>query len=183
MGRGWDQNDWEEKEFPKKTLLDKLFPNTPIALTRVDGHAILCNQAALDLGKVTSESKIEGGEVVLENGELTGVLVDNAESLVWDYWPQSTRDDAIKALLAAQDICFDLGLTTVDDAGLGQQEIELIDSLQQSGDLKNVSHEILLFSILSTLRNLYLWIPKKDDLKKEQLIEDLSEILLQGVVS
>ena len=60
IGRGWDQNDWEEKEFPKKTLLDKLFPNTPIALTRIDGHAILCNQAALDLGKVTADSKIEG---------------------------------------------------------------------------------------------------------------------------
>jgi AcrR family transcriptional regulator len=60
---------------------------------------------------------------------------------------------------------------------------EIVLEGQQSGDLKNVSHEILLFSILSTLRNLYLWIPKKDDLKKEKLIEDLSEILLQGVVS
>lgn len=54
---------------------------------------------------------------------------------------------------------------------------------QQMGELKKVSHEILLFSILSTLRNLYLWIPKKDDLKKDKLIDDLSEILLQGVVS
>ncbi|WP_040278841.1 amidohydrolase [Psychroserpens damuponensis] len=135
-GRGWDQNDWEEKEFPKKTLLDKLFPNTPIALTRIDGHAILCNQAALDLGKVTVDSKVEGGEVVIENGELTGVLVDNAEGLVWQHWPESTREDAVKALLAAQEICFDLGLTTVDDAGLDQQSIELIDSLQQTGDLK-----------------------------------------------
>lgn len=59
---------------------------------------------------------------------------------------------------------------------------EIVLAGQQSGELKGVSHEILLFSILSTLRNLYLWIPKKDDLKKDKLIEDLSEILLQGVV-
>jgi predicted amidohydrolase YtcJ len=136
LGRGWDQNDWEEKKFPNKKLLDKLYPDTPIALTRIDGHAILCNQAALDLGKVTVNSKIEGGEVVVENGELTGVLVDNAELLVMKYWPQPTRKDNIEALLAAQKICFDLGLTTVDDAGLSQNAIELIDSLQNSGDLK-----------------------------------------------
>nr|WP_321230316.1 amidohydrolase [uncultured Psychroserpens sp.] len=145
-GRGWDQNDWEVKEFPKKTLLDKLFPNTPIALIRVDGHAVLCNQAALDLGNVTAASKIEGGEVVLENGELTGVLVDNAVDLLMYNWPEPTREDAIKALLAAQDICFDLGLTTVDDAGLGQQEIELIDSLQQSGDLKMRVYAMVSFT-------------------------------------
>ncbi|MFT4780687.1 MAG: putative amidohydrolase YtcJ [Psychroserpens sp.] len=146
LGRGWDQNDWEVKEFPKKTLLDKLFPNTPMALTRVDGHAILCNQAALDLGKVTADSKIEGGDVVLENGELTGVLVDNAENLVMNYWPKPSREDAVKALLAAQDICFDLGLTTVDDAGLNQESIALIDSLQQSGDLKMRVYAMVSFT-------------------------------------
>ncbi|WP_460218200.1 amidohydrolase [Psychroserpens sp. MEBiC05023] len=146
IGRGWDQNDWEIKEFPKKTLLDKLFPETPIALTRIDGHAILCNQAALDLGKVTIDSKIEGGDVVIENGELTGVLVDNAENLVMNYWPKPTRQDKVKALLAAQDICFDYGLTTVDDAGLDRYSINLIDSLQQTGDLKMRVYAMVSFS-------------------------------------
>ncbi|NND25340.1 MAG: amidohydrolase [Flavobacteriaceae bacterium] len=135
-GRGWDQNDWEVKAFPNKKLLDNLFPNIPIALGRVDGHAILCNQAALDLGKVTKDSKIEGGEVVLENGELTGVLIDNAENLVLDNWPKETRDVTIKALKDAEDICFSYGLTTVNDAGLGINAIEIIDSLQQAKDLK-----------------------------------------------
>ncbi|WP_298895510.1 amidohydrolase [uncultured Psychroserpens sp.] len=145
-GRGWDQNDWEEKKFPNNTLLNKMFPDTPVALTRVDGHAILCNQAALDLGKVTVDSKVEGGEVVIENGELTGVLVDNAENLVMNYWPKPTRDDTVKALMAAQDICFDLGLTTVDDAGLSQASIEIIDSLQQAGDLKMRVYAMVSFS-------------------------------------
>ncbi|MDG5492641.1 amidohydrolase [Psychroserpens sp. SPM9] len=146
IGRGWDQNDWEEKVFPKKTLLDKMFPETPVALTRIDGHAVLCNQAALDLGQVTVNSKIEGGEVVVENGELTGVLVDNAENLVMNYWPKPTRDDMVKALLNAQDICFDLGLTTVDDAGLDRNSIEIIDSLQQTGDLKMRVYAMVSFS-------------------------------------
>ncbi len=135
-GRGWDQNDWELKEFPNNKLLNALFPDTPIALTRIDGHAILCNQAALNLGNVTIESKIEGGEVVINEGELTGVLVDNAESLVMNNWPKVSREDIVKALMDAQAICFGYGLTTVDDAGLGINAIEIIDSLQQSGDLK-----------------------------------------------
>ena len=135
-GRGWDQNDWEEKEFPNNVLLSKLFPNTPISLTRIDGHAILCNEAALKLGNVTANSKIDGGDVVVKDGKLTGILVDNAESLVLDYWPKVTRQDKVNALLAAQDMCFDLGLTTVDDAGLGIDDIHIIDSLQKSGDLK-----------------------------------------------
>jgi len=135
-GRGWDQNDWDDKNFPNKKLLDKLYPDTPIALTRIDGHALLCNQAALDLGSVTVNSQIEGGEVVVENGELTGVLVDNAETLVMDHWPKPTRNDMVQALMDSQKLCFDLGLTTVDDAGLNQNAIEVIDSLHNSGDLK-----------------------------------------------
>ena len=135
IGRGWDQNDWEEKEFPNNALLNQLFPNTPITLTRIDGHAILCNQAALNLGNVTINSKIEGGEVVVNDGKLTGVLIDNAEYLVMNVWPKFTKEDKVKALLDAQQICFDLGLTTVDDAGLGISDIEVIDSLQKTGDL------------------------------------------------
>ncbi|MCL6296539.1 amidohydrolase [Jejuia spongiicola] len=135
-GRGWDQNDWSVKEYPNKKQLDELFPNIPIILTRIDGHAILCNQAALNLGNVTENSMIDGGEIVLEKGELTGVLVDNAEGLVMNYWPKPTKKDIANALLEAQKICLGYGLTTVDDAGLGIEAIEIIDSLQQAGDLK-----------------------------------------------
>src|SRR5690606_15905166 len=136
QGRGWDQNNWEVKEFPNKSMLDVLYPDTPIVLTRIDGHAILANQAALDLGNVTVDSKVSGGEVIVENGQLTGVLVDNAENLVMEHWPKSTKQELINALLDAQKICFNNGLTTVDDAGLSRTAIELIDSLQQTGDLK-----------------------------------------------
>ncbi|MBR9914094.1 MAG: amidohydrolase [Algicola sp.] len=141
-GRGWDQNDWEDKNMPDKTILDKLFPNTPVALTRIDGHASFCNQAALDLGNVTVDSSIEGGEVEVKNGKLTGVLLDNAEQLVMDHWPDFEKDQLIEALLTAQRICFENGLTTISDAGPDIftspwiDSIHLIDSLQQTGDLK-----------------------------------------------
>ncbi|PQV48198.1 hypothetical protein CLV33_10545 [Jejuia pallidilutea] len=134
-GRGWDQNDWDIKEFPNNALLNSLFPNTPVVLERVDGHAILANQAALDLGNVTANSKIDGGEVVLKSGKPTGVLIDKAESLVMQHWPKPTKKELVAALLEAQNICLNYGLTTVDDAGLNQNEIEIIDSLQQAGIL------------------------------------------------
>ena len=136
IGRGWDQNDWENKEFPDNKLINALFPETPIVLTRIDGHAILCNQSALNLGAVSINSKIDGGEVVIKDDKLTGILVDNAESLVMNFWPKVSKDGTVKALLNAQQICFDFGLTTVNDAGLSIEAIKIIDSLQQAGDLK-----------------------------------------------
>ncbi len=141
-GRGWDQNDWEDKEFPTKTLLDKLFPNTPVALSRIDGHATFCNQAALDLGNININSKIEGGEVEVKNGQLTGILIDNAEQLVMDNWPKPSKKQLIQALLAAQKICFKNGLTSLSDAGPDTfttpwiDTINVIDSLQKSGNLR-----------------------------------------------
>ena len=61
IGRGWDQNDWEVKEFPTKEQLDSIFPNTPVAITRIDGHALLANQAAIELAGVTLNTKAESG--------------------------------------------------------------------------------------------------------------------------
>lgn len=135
IGRGWDQNDWEVKTYPTKAELDKLFPNIPVALTRIDGHAMICNQAALDLAKITENTIAEGGEILKENGKLTGVLIDNPMELVEAVFPEPTKQQQIDALLEAQKICTDLGLTTVSDAGLDKQVIELIDSLQQAGTL------------------------------------------------
>ena len=133
-GRGWDQNDWEVKEFPNKEKLDELFPNTPVAVRRVDRHALLVNQAAINLSDLSANTKVTGGEIILKDGKLTGVLIDAAMSYI--NIPQPSQKEKIQGLLDAQKICFDLGLTTVDDAGLERQTIELIDSLQQTGDLK-----------------------------------------------
>ncbi|MEO9511677.1 MAG: amidohydrolase [Flavobacteriaceae bacterium] len=134
-GRGWDQNDWKVKEFPTKDKLDELFPDTPIALERVDGHAYLVNQKALDLAGITVNTQVEGGEIVKKGGKLTGVLVDNPMALIDAVTPKPTRKTQIQALKDAEQLCLDYGLTTVDDAGLHRHTIELIDSLQGTGDL------------------------------------------------
>ncbi|WP_407933301.1 amidohydrolase [Galbibacter pacificus] len=135
QGGGWDQNDWEVKEFPTKDALDSLFPDTPVVLSRIDGHAYLVNQKALDLAGITSETKIDGGEIIIKNGEPTGVLVDNPMGLIDKVMPAITTETAIYALTDAQKVCFDYGLTTVNDAGLSKQTILLIDSLQKTGKL------------------------------------------------
>ena len=83
IGRGWDQNDWEVKEYPSKEKLDQLFPNNPVILTRVDGHAAIVNQLALDKSGVTASTKLVGGDVILKGGKPTGVLIDNAVDLVF----------------------------------------------------------------------------------------------------
>ncbi|MFO7674378.1 MAG: amidohydrolase [Lutibacter sp.] len=135
-GRGWDQNDWEVKEFPTKDKLDELFPNTPIAITRIDGHALLANQAAIDLAGITIKTPFSGGEILQKNGKLTGIFIDAPMELIEAKIPAPSKKENIEALKDAERICFDLGLTTVDDAGLSRETIELIDSLQQAGVLK-----------------------------------------------
>lgn len=136
IGRGWDQNDWENKEFPTKDKLDSLFPSIPVALRRIDGHALLVNSKALELAGITAQTKMPGGEVIVENGKPTGVLVDSPMELVNRTFPETSKETAIDALMDAQEICFQFGLTTVDDAGLDREIIELIDELQKENLFK-----------------------------------------------
>ncbi|HXB40299.1 MAG TPA: amidohydrolase [Bacteroidia bacterium] len=152
IGRGWDQNDWAVKEYPTNTELDILFPNTPVLLKRIDGHAALANHKALELAQITGTTKVEGGSLLnmpwpchlLRDNMyilgkctiLTGILIDNAVDLVTKVIPQPTKEQMQKALLAAQKNCFAVGLTTVDDAGLMKDDIDIIDELQKKGDLK-----------------------------------------------
>jgi predicted amidohydrolase YtcJ len=132
IGRGWDQNDWAEQTFPSRTALDSLFPATPVALQRIDGHAMLVNGEALKRAGISATTTINGGSIEFEKG----ILIDNAMNLVTDILPTYSREDNIAALLAAQERCFAAGLTTVDEAGLMKSDIELIKELQAQGKLK-----------------------------------------------
>ncbi len=136
LGRSWDQNLWEVKEFPSRASLDALFPDRPVVLQRVDGHAVWVNSYVLEKANITADTQIEGGEVVLVNGEPSGVLVDNAMDLAYAILPEPSRETQIRALQKAEAIAFANGLTSVDDAGLDRSQIELIDSLQKADALK-----------------------------------------------
>lgn len=136
-GRGWDQNDWPTRQFPTKDTLDLLFPDVPVLLTRVDGHAALVNQKALDLAGVTARTPISGGTIGRDaRGRLTGLLVDNATRLVSRNIPDQAPAEAAQLLLQAQQNCLAVGLTSLADAGLDKADIDQMAALQQQGQLK-----------------------------------------------
>ena len=155
-GRGWDQNDWEIKEYPDKRILDSLFPNRPVFLKRIDGHAALVNQKALDMAGITVNTVVDGGKVETKNGALTGILIDNAMDLVDTKIPQIPDSLARKYFTDMQRLCFAVGLTTVQDCGVGEHTIELIEEEQKAGRLK-----MKIFALLSDSAQYYdKWIAK-----------------------
>lgn len=163
-GGGWDQNDWPGKKFPTKEKLDQLFPNRPVLLTRIDGHAAIANQKALDAAGITKAFDLVGGEFIIENGKLTGVLIDNAVELVAKKLPSHSKEQMLKLLKKAQENCFAAGLTTIDDCGLGANTVEEIEKLQASGDLK-----MRFYVMLSDNEKNFDYLVKRGAIKTDRL--------------
>jgi predicted amidohydrolase YtcJ len=136
QGRGWDQNDWEIKEFPTKEQLDINFPNNPVVLVRIDGHALIASEKAIQAAGVQPRQTIAGGSIETINGKLTGIFIDNAEDLITAVIPGITNDQYTNALKEAQQKCFAMGLTTVVDCGLGKKDVDAIDALQKQDVIK-----------------------------------------------
>jgi predicted amidohydrolase YtcJ len=136
IGHGWDQNIWKNKHFPDKAKLDSLYPVRPVLLNRIDGHAAVANQAALNIAGIKPGQTINGGEIETVKGKLTGILVDNAVGLVTRKIPAPTEQITQAALLDAQKNCFAVGLTTIDDCGLPYTIINTIAELQHKRALK-----------------------------------------------
>ena len=136
LGRGWDQNDWEIKQFPVNTQLNSIFKNKLVVLERIDGHAYIVNDNALQLARIDENTLVRGGLVLLKNNKPTGVLIDAPMSMVDKVLPEKTTKEKVNALKEAEEISFSYGLTTVDDAGLGMEIIDLIDSLHKTNELK-----------------------------------------------
>lgn len=135
-GRGWDQNKWPSQEFPHKKRLDTLFPERPIFLMRIDGHAALVNQLALDKAGIDLSTTLEGGAIEKTNGELTGILLDNAIDLVQEQIPEPGSTERHNALMQAQENCFAVGLTTVSDASMEYSWVETIKKAHAAGELQ-----------------------------------------------
>jgi len=130
-GRSWDQNDWPVKEFPNKSRLDQLFPDRPVYLKRVDGHAAVANQKALDIAGITTATTVAGGEIEKINGKLTGILIDNAMLLVEKYIPEISDDMAIRYFADLQKVCFSYGLTSLHDCGITPHTFSLLEKAQE----------------------------------------------------
>lgn len=155
-GRSWDQNDWVIKEFPTKEKLDKLFPNRPVYLKRIDGHAALANQKALDIAGITKDSKILGGEIEVKNGKLTGILVDNAMTLVEKHIPEIEDKMAIQYFSELQKECFSYGLTSLHDCGITEKTLDRLEKAQSQGQL-----QMKIFALMEDNPDYYdRWIKK-----------------------
>lgn len=128
LGRGWDQNLWDDKSFPENIELNRRFPDKKVLITRVDGHAVLVSDNVLRIIGLDRANRID-----VKQG---GILLDNAADMAKAIVPSLNNQQRIKALKIAQRDCFKYGLTGVTDAGLDIRSIALLDSLQQKGVLK-----------------------------------------------
>ena len=148
LGRGWDQNDWDNKQFPVNTELNKVFKNKLVVLERIDGHAYIVNDNALELAGIDQNTLVRGGLVLLKDNKPTGVLIDAPMSMVDNVLPEKSIREKVNALKQAQEISFSYGLTTVSDAGLSTEIINVIDSLHKSEELK-----IKIYAMVSVSKN------------------------------
>jgi predicted amidohydrolase YtcJ len=135
QGRGWDQNDWENKDFPTNDELNNRFPDRMVLLKRIDGHAAIANNFALGKAGIDANQMIDGGKIEVKNGIPTGILIDNAIELVEKIIPKPNQAQKKEALKRAEEVALSYGLVSVADAGLDVEDILLIDRLQEKAEL------------------------------------------------
>ena len=135
QGRGWDQNLWPSKEFPTHEALSRPLPNNPVVLTRIDGHAILANAMAMRTAGVTAATRDpSGGRIMrLRDNSPSGVLVDNAEGLIFRSVPAATAEQKREAILAAVSEANKWGLIGIHDAGQPRSVIAYTNRLAREG--------------------------------------------------
>jgi predicted amidohydrolase YtcJ len=137
-GRGWDQNPWPGSAFPDARDLDRMLPDRPAIARRVDGHAIWVNSAALAAAGVTASTLApSGGRIERRpDGSPSGVLVDNARSLIESHRPGASAADQERWLLQAMRACARVGLTEVQDASAyGPGALSVLEKLAARGEL------------------------------------------------
>lgn len=137
LGRGWDQNDWPESEFPTAADLDAAFPQRPVWLERIDGHAGWGNSAALAAAdrRLDGDWQPEGGRILRIDGKPSGVFVDEAMKLVEGVIPAPTpalREEALERALAE---AVRYGLTGVHDAGVSLDDLAMYRRFADAGRL------------------------------------------------
>jgi hypothetical protein len=137
VGRGWDQNDWDSREFPTHQALSAAVPRNPVYLERVDGHAALANAMALNLAGVDWRTEDpDGGKIIRDaDGKPAGTLIDEARLLVASIIPPVSQRELAAQIQAGMREANRWGLTGIHDAGVGADTVELYEELAAQGQL------------------------------------------------
>lgn len=135
LGRGWNQVLWEENAFPTAEDLDRVVPDRPVFLSRIDGHAAWTNTKAMALAGVSRDTPdSRGGRLIRDlNGDPTGVFIDDAEQVITRIIPQKTSDQQKQALEAALKEMSSHGLTGVHDAGISAETWNMFREFEEDG--------------------------------------------------
>ena len=130
-GRGWDQNLWSTKRFPTHQVLDKIAPNNPVYLVRIDGHAAWINKKALEIAGISRQTPdTVGGQIVRDaSGNPTGLFVDNAMGLVSKFLPPPSVKESEEAIKLAIEEFLQYGIVCMDDMGVDSKDIEVYKNL------------------------------------------------------
>jgi len=144
LGRGWDQSLWGTTEFPTNEKLNALFPTTPVCLIRIDGHALLANDALLKLANITPNTIVEGGIIHVKDGKCTGFLVDNAMNSVYSLIPEYPKKEMIQAMLDVQNELYQYGITGVHEAGIDNKDIAFFKELIDKHDFNLNTYAMLM---------------------------------------
>ena len=136
-GRGWDQNDWPDREYPGRSDLDEVSTDIPILVRRVCGHAAVANSRALELAGIGEKTPDPpGGRIARdEDGRATGLLLEDAVDLVREVIPPFTREERKRFMVEAAMECLSAGLVGVHEMGISVDEIALYRELYDAGEL------------------------------------------------
>jgi len=136
-GRGWNQVQWPSKTFPSAKSLDEYFPNTPVWLRRIDGHAGWANSKAMALAGITKNTQAPtGGDIIRDsNGVPSGVFIDNAMDLIEKNIAPLTVSQQKNILLKAMNSLASLGLTSVHDAGIDNDNLQAYSELSSENKM------------------------------------------------
>jgi predicted amidohydrolase YtcJ len=150
IGRGWDQSMWSGDEMPSNRKLNELYPDIPVCLFRIDGHALLANDLLINKSdvfeKVANDEELSNGGYFVHNanGDFEGVMVDNAMNPILDILPDFGEQELIQAIIEVQDELLAYGVTGVHEAGMQSNEVQLFEKMIKNDQLKLNIYGMLL---------------------------------------
>ncbi|GIV54274.1 MAG: amidohydrolase [Candidatus Kapaibacterium sp.] len=138
IARGWNHEQWPNPRLPTRADLDGVFPDIPVALTRVDGHALWVNSRALERAGITASTPDPNGGAILRDkrGEPTGILLDAAMDAIYQALPPRTPTEIEQAIVSALTACSSVGLTEIHDMDVLPEDLPIFTRLAEEGKLR-----------------------------------------------